>query len=105
MYTITIDCGTSFLKAALVEYDTRKIVQKITIRTSEIETKNRFPRNLLCDYVSWKDEWALEKSERGSYLEEIASLVDMKDIESTDMTLKGKGQTTRLSPGLFLVHT
>ena len=56
MYTITIDCGTSFLKAALVEYDTGKIVQKITIRTSEIETKNRFPRNLLCDYVSWKDE-------------------------------------------------
>ena len=105
MYTITIDCGTSFLKAALVEYDTGKIVQKITIRTSEIETKNRFPRNLLCDYVSWKDEWALEKSERGSYLEEIASLVDMKDIESTDMTLKGKGQTTRLSLNLFLVHT
>ena len=28
------------------------------------------------------------KSERGSYLEEIASLVDMKDIESTDMPLK-----------------
>lgn len=39
-------------------------MQKITIRTSEIETKNRFLRNLLCDYVSWKDEWALEKSER-----------------------------------------
>ena len=44
MYTITIDCGTSFLKAALVEYETGKIIKKITKRTSEIETKNRFPR-------------------------------------------------------------
>ena len=96
MYTITIDCGTSFLKAALVEYDAGKTVQKITIRTSEIETKNRFPRNLLFDYVSWKDEWALEKSERGSYLEEIASLVDMKDIEGTDMPLKASIASTNL---------
>lgn len=46
MYTITIDCGTSFLKAALVEYETGKIIKKITKRTSEIETKNRFPRIL-----------------------------------------------------------
>lgn len=146
MYTITIDCGTSFLKAALVEYETGKIIKKITKRTSEIETKNRFPRiqgvayavkeilrefqcfgdkfyvgistemhgfvltdmegNILCDYVSWKDEWALEKSERGSYLEEIASLVNMKDIESTGMPLKAGIASTNLyvvldkNPGL-----
>lgn len=30
----------------------------------------------------------IREKRKGSYLEEIASLVDMKDIESTGMTLK-----------------
>ena len=58
----TIDCGTSFLKAALVG----------------------------------KMNGQLEKSERGSYLEEITSIVDMKNIESTDMPLKVDSASTNL---------
>ena len=44
----------------------------------------------------YTNEWALEKSERGSYPEEIASRVDMKNIESTDMPLKAGIASTNL---------
>lgn len=95
---IVIDCGTSFLKAALIDEKTGEIVRNEIVETSKYTFADSFPKitgtvkavkeimdgflmedigftvaiatemhgflltdkdgNPLCDYVSWKDEWA-----------------------------------------------
>lgn len=136
MKIIAIDCGTSFLKAALLEAESGQILEQRTVSMALQQENVKFPKihgvikaveellkvfrkygtefwvgistemhgfiltddqdQILCDYVSWKDEWALQRKKEESYLDEIASLVGTEMFRTTGMSLKPGIASTNL---------
>lgn len=133
---IVIDCGTSFLKAALIDEKTGEIVRNEIVETSKYTFADSFPKitgtvkavkeimdgflmedigftvaiatemhgflladkdgKPLCDYVSWKDEWAEWQNGDATYLEELKKIVPEEEVKHTGMALKSGIASTNL---------
>lgn len=127
MKLITIDCGTSFIKTALMSLDTGKVLKQSSKQTKNItETLNiinevlaefkefdtefsvaistemhgyilvDYNGHALCDYVSWKDEWALQEYGDGTYLDRIESVAGLDVFKVSGMALKPGIASTNL---------